>query len=87
MFELIHGGSFSLTVYSLNGMDCFAASMIMLETLSAISSTLFAADIKLQLFSLRNMMKVLSLVKTIFYSNIKYNKIQQIHHIYSTIHL
>ena len=59
MFDLIHGGSFGLTVISLNGMDCFAASMIMLETLSAISSTLFAADIKLQSFSLRSRLYLL----------------------------
>ena len=31
MFELIHGGSFGLTVISLYGMDFFAASMIMLD--------------------------------------------------------
>ena len=54
MFELIHAGSFGLTVISLYGMDCFAASLIMLETLSAILSTLFVPDIKLQSFSLRS---------------------------------
>ena len=59
MFELIQGGSFGLTVISLYGVDCFAASLIMLETLSAISSTLFVADIKLQSFSLRSRLYLL----------------------------
>ena len=59
MFELIHGGSFGLTVISLYGMDFFAASMIMLESLSAILSTLFVADIKLQSFSLRSRLYLL----------------------------
>ena len=59
MFELIQGGSFGLTVISLYGVDCFAASLIMLETLSAISSTLFVADIKIQSFSLRSRLYLL----------------------------
>ena len=58
MFELIHGGSFGLTVI-LYGMDFIAASMIMLETLSAILSTLFVADIKLQSSSLRSRLYLL----------------------------
>ena len=37
----------------------FAALMIMLETLSAISSTLFVADIKFQSFSLRSALYLL----------------------------
>ena len=59
MFELIHCGSFGLTVISLYGVDFFAASMIMLETVSAILSTLFVADIKLQSFSLRSRLYLL----------------------------
>ena len=59
MFEWIHVGSFGLTVISLYGMDFFAASMIMLETLSAILSTLFVVDIKLQSISLRSRLYLL----------------------------
>ena len=59
MFDLIYGVSFGLTVFSLYGMDFFAVSMIMLKTLSAISSTLFVADIKLQSFSLRSRLYLL----------------------------
>ena len=59
MFELIHCASFGLTVISLYGMDFVAASMIMLETVSAILSTLFVADIKLQSFSLRSRLYLL----------------------------
>ena len=48
-----------VTFISLYEMDLFAASMIMLETLSAISSTLFVADKKLQSFSLRSRLYLL----------------------------
>ena len=59
MFELIHGGSFGVTFISLYGIDLFVASMIMFDTLSAISSTLFVADKKLQSFSLRSRLYLL----------------------------
>ena len=59
MFELVYGGSFGLTVIYLYGTDCFAASMIVLETLSAISSILLVAGIKLQSFSIRSCLYLL----------------------------
>ena len=59
MFELVNGGSFGLTVISLYGTDCFAASVIVLETLSAISSILLVADIKLKSFLRRSCLYLL----------------------------
>ena len=59
MFESIHGGSLNLSVIPLHGTSCFAASITVLETLSVISSVLFAADKKIQSFSLRSRLYML----------------------------
>ena len=59
MFESIHGDSLNLSVIPLHGTHRFAASIIVLETLFVITSILFAADIKIQSFSLRSRLYLL----------------------------